>query len=225
MSGTSGSVRSSAAAAGAAVAALVLLTACGGGSGGSGGGPEPESSYSAVVAAAEPPPAEGFTPVEVEGIKINAPKNWSVDNTGGTLCMRPPGQDGCGYGAIQVLPHVAENDPNKWPRKQYDAANGWASTPDKCRSLTTAAAADVGVAGAEKVPVDDPQGLAQHADGLKSHHRVWEVTCQNDDTFEVRLWFLPQSDVAVYVWSVDAQYSTLYDEVAASMDVTAYNDR
>ena len=36
------------------------------------------------------------------------------------------------------------------------------------------------------------------------------------------MWFLPESDVMLYVWSVDAQYDALYDEIAASMDTTAY---
>ncbi|QBI52934.1 hypothetical protein [Streptomonospora litoralis] len=227
MSGTSGTARSrtAAATAAAAGAALVLLASgCGlGGSGGSGAVPSPDSTYSNVVAAAEPaPPADGLTTVEVQGIKIGAPKNWSIDKTGGQLCMRPPGQGTCGYGAVQVIPHVAENDPNKWPKTQFDSADGWASDPSVCRSLGTAAAGDVPVTGAEKLEVENAQGLTTHADGLKSHHREWKVSCQNGDTFEVRLWFLPQSDIAVYVWSVDAQYSALYDKIAKSMNTDGY---
>ncbi|GAB3455057.1 hypothetical protein GCM10027570_35520 [Streptomonospora sediminis] len=227
MSGTSGSARSRTAAAttAAAGAALALLASgCGaGGSGGSDAAPKPDSTYSAVVAAAEPaPPSGGFTTAEIKGIKIGAPKNWSVDTTGGQLCMRPPGQDSCGYGSVKVMPHVAKNDANKWPKKQYNKPDGWASTPTTCRSLGTAAAGDVGVTGAEALEVDNPQGLTEHADGLKSHHREWKVDCENGDTFEVRLWFLPESDIAVYAWSVDTQYSALYDKIAESMNTDAY---
>ncbi|WP_345558901.1 hypothetical protein [Streptomonospora halophila] len=222
MSGTSGSRRSRTVAAAAAAALALLASGCGGGSGGS-AAPSPDSTYSAVVAAAEPPStAAGFSTVEIQGIRIGAPKNWSIDKTGGQLCMRPPGQDSCGYGAVKVIPHVAENDPNKWPKKQYNNPDGWASDPASCRSLGTAASGGTGVTGAEQVDVDNPQGLTQHADGLKSHHRVWEVTCQNGDTFEVRLWFLPQSDIAVYAWSVDTRYSTLYDKIAESMNTDDY---
>ncbi len=51
------------------------------------------------------------------------------------------------------------------------------------------------------------------------------MTCENDDTFEVRLWFLPESDVLVYVWSVDQRYDSLYLTIAESMDVTEYKQR
>ncbi|MUL42729.1 hypothetical protein FZ103_16390 [Streptomonospora sp. PA3] len=223
MSQTPGSPWSRTAAAAAAAALALLASGCSGGSGDSGAAPSPDSTYSAVVAAAEPaPPAGGFTTVEIQGIKISAPKNWSIDKTGTQLCMRPPGQESCAYGSVLVIPHVAKNDPNKWPKKQFNRPDGWSSNPTTCRSLGTAEASNVPATGAEKLPVDHPQGLTKHADGLKSHHREWEVTCQNGDTFEVRLWFLPQSDIAVYVWSVDAQYSALYDKIAKSMNTDAY---
>ncbi|KII00132.1 hypothetical protein LP52_04270 [Streptomonospora alba] len=224
MSGMSGSSRSRTAAAAAAAALALLVSGCAsGGSGDSGAAPSPQSTYSAVVAAAEPTPdTDDFSVVEIQGIKIGAPQNWSIDKTGGLLCMRPPGQDSCGYGAVQVIPHVAENDPNDWPKKQFNKPDGWASDPTSCRSLGTADSGGAGVTGAEQLDVDNPQGLTQHADGLRSHHREWEVSCDNGDTFETRLWFLPESDIAVYVWSVDAQYSALYDEIAASMNTDDY---
>ncbi|GAA4890689.1 hypothetical protein [Streptomonospora salina] len=222
MSGTSGSPRPRTAAAGAALALLVSGCA-GGGSGDSGAAPSPQSTYSSVVAAAEPPAAtDDFSVVEIGGIRIGAPKNWSIDKASGLLCMRPPGQDACGYGAVQVIPHAAENDPNTWPAEQFDDPDGWASDPSACRSLGTAESGGAGVAGAEQLDVDNPQGLTEHADGLRSHHREWEVSCDNGDTFEVRLWFLPESDIAVYVWSVDAQYAALYDEIAESMNTDDY---
>jgi hypothetical protein len=66
------------------------------------------------------------------------------------------------------------------------------------------------------------EGFTDHADGRTSHASVWEVTCRNGEAFEVRLWYLPQSDVAAYVWSVDPQYDEVYDAIAASMDVDDY---
>ncbi|GAA3750847.1 hypothetical protein GCM10022205_42440 [Spinactinospora alkalitolerans] len=212
----------------AAIAALVpAAAACGGADGTAAapeGGPSPDSTYGGAMPAAQAPAPEGFTPVEIEGIKINAPEGWEVDDADGRLCMRPPGQAACAYGSLQVLPHVAERDPDKWPKKgdAFDKKNGWASDPTACRSLNTAEAGDVKVKEAEQQTLPDP--FTTHADGLKSHHSAWTVTCENNDTFEVRLWFLPTSDVAVYVWSVDARYAAVYDEIATSMDVTEYNE-
>ncbi|MFC4562912.1 hypothetical protein ACFO4E_13690 [Nocardiopsis mangrovi] len=226
MPGTSGRVRFNRGRSGpaTAAAAAVALLAAGCGSADSGGGDAPalDARYSEVVPAAQPPAPDGFSPAEVEGVKINAPEDWNIDSTGGRLCMRPPEQDSCGYGSVQVLPHVAKNDENKWPKRGdafNDAEAGWASAPGECRSAATAEGGTP-VTGAEIV--SPPNDLTEHADGLKSHHRVWEVTCENDDTFEVRLWFLPDSDVAVYVWSVDSRYAAVYDEVAASMDISDY---
>ncbi|MBB4933665.1 hypothetical protein F4561_004485 [Lipingzhangella halophila] len=206
---------------GAAFAALMLIASgCGGGSGGDG----PEETYSGAVPAVEPSAPDDLVPVEVAGVKIGAPEDWEVDKDGG-LCMRPPNQDECGYGAIQVWPKAAENNPKKWPKKDaaYNKPDGWATEPTECRSLSTVDDTSVGVKEARQEDAGDEEGLVQHADGLKSHHRKWIVTCENDDTFEVRLWYLPQSDVAVYAGAVDARYSATYDAVAESMDVTEYN--
>ncbi|TDQ53598.1 hypothetical protein [Actinorugispora endophytica] len=210
----------------AALAAVALLAAgCGGSDQASEipSAPEPDTTYGGVVPAAQAPAPEGFTPFEIEGVRINAPEGWEVDQADGRLCMRPPGQSECGYGAIEVLPKAAERNPGNWPKKgdAFHQDGGWAADTSKCRSLNTAAAGDVGVVSAELALVGD--GLTTHADGLKSHYSTWTVTCENNDTFEVRLWFLPQSDVAVYAWSVDQQYEGVYLAVAESMDVTEYN--
>jgi hypothetical protein len=210
--------------AGAAAAAVALAAAACGGGGAPEGGEAAglEGGYSEAVPAAQAPAPEGFSGVDVEGVRINAPEDWAVDNADGRLCMRPPGQNDCAYGAVQVLPHAADRDPADWPKKgdAFNAEDGWAAEPDACRSAATAADGGVGVSGARIT--SEPNALTTHADGLKSHHRVWEVTCENDDTFEVRLWFLPTSDVAVYVWSADTRYSAVYDEIAASMDISEY---
>lgn len=213
---------------GAAVLAVAALLLAGCGSADSAGSPppvpEPDTTYSGVLSAAQAPAPEGFVPLNIEGVRINAPEGWEVDQGGGQLCMRPPGQSECGYGAIEVRPRAAERDPDTWPKKgdAFHKDDGWAADTSKCRSLTTAAAGDVGVRGAELNLIGD--GLTTHADGLKSHYSTWMVTCENDDTFEVRLWFLPQSDVVVYAWSVDQQYEGVYLAVAESMDVTEYNN-
>ncbi|WP_046468108.1 hypothetical protein [Allosalinactinospora lopnorensis] len=222
MSGTTGRARFTAGtpAFGAAAFAALVLAGCGGG-----GGNGPDPAYSEAVPAAKPPAPDDLVAVDIAGVKIGAPEDWEVDKENNQLCLRPPGQNECGYGAVQVLPKAAKNDPKNWPKKgaAFDKPNGWASTPNECRSLNTTGENGVGVENAEQVQVGDEQGLATHADGLKSHHRAWEVTCENGDTFEVLLWYLPQSDVAVYAGSVDSQYRTTYDEIAESMDVTEYN--
>lgn len=224
MSGTTGRARfatSTSALGGATFVALMLLVS---GCGSDFGGDGPEETYSGAVPAAEPPAPDNLTTVNVAGVKIGAPEGWEVDKEGG-LCMRPPGQDQCGFGAIQVWPKAAENNPEDWPKKgnAYNKPNGWATFPNECRSLNTTGDEGVGVTDARQEDVGDEQGLVEHADGLKSHHRKWIVTCENNDTFEVRLWYLPKSDVAVYAGAVDPQYSTTYDAVAESMDVTEYN--
>lgn len=203
----------------AAAFAVVLLaaTACGGEAATA---PTPDSTYGGAVAAAEAPAPKGYRPAEIEGVKINVPEDWETEDKDGRLCMRPPGEDTCGFGSVEVLPHVAKNDPAKWPKKgnAFNKDEGWASAPGKCRSPGTLESGDVGVEKAKQ----ETGGFTTHADGLKSHHSVWTVTCANDDVFEVRLWFLPQSDVAVYVQSVDTRFTKVYDAIAKSMDISAY---
>ncbi|MBB6170387.1 hypothetical protein HNR23_000447 [Nocardiopsis mwathae] len=231
MSDTSGSTRSrvrSFPALAAAVTALTLVVAgCGGGDApeenGEASGPQPDETYSGVVAAAEAPAPDGFTAETFEKIRIDVPDGWATEESGDMLCMRPPGESECGYGSIQVLPKVAKNDPNKWPTKgtAYNKDGGWASETGTCRSLNTWEDGDVEAKQA-KLQSWDGDGTVKLADDLKANHRVWTVTCENGDTFEVRLWLLPTSDVAVYAWSVDAQYAAVYDKVAESMNTEKY---
>ncbi|PSK97469.1 hypothetical protein CLV63_108189 [Murinocardiopsis flavida] len=202
----------------AAFAVLALAaTACGGEAATA---PTPDSTYGGAVAAAEAPAPKGYRPAEIQGVKINVPDDWEAEEKDGRLCMRPPGEKGCGFGSVEVRPHAAKNDPAKWPRKgkAHEDKDGWAAAPDTCRSPGTMEKGDVGVAKAKL----DTGGFTTHADGLKSHHAAWTVTCENDDVFEVRLWYLPQSDVAVYVQSVDSRFTKVYDAIAKSMDITAY---
>ncbi|MEE2052544.1 hypothetical protein [Nocardiopsis tropica] len=203
-----------------AASALLLLGACSGGAEEAGTAIELERGESGMVPAAEPPGPEGFTPQTVEGITIDVPDGWDVQNQGGTLCASPPGQAACAYGSVQLTAHAAENHPQEWPSRggAHSKADGWADNTDRCRSLNTAASGDIGIKDAE-LRVSD---FTEHADTLKSHHSVWDVTCANDDTFEVRMWFLPTSDVLLYVWSADSQHSAVYDQMAASMDTTEY---
>ncbi|WP_159943032.1 MULTISPECIES: hypothetical protein [unclassified Nocardiopsis] len=200
-----------------AAAALVLLTAC---SGGGGGEVELERGESGILPAAEPPAPEEFNTQSIEGVSLTVPEDWKVQSEGGKLCVSPPGQAACAYGSVQLLPHAAERDPDNWPAKDdaFNKDDGWAADTGSCRSLNTSASGGIGVEGAELAVSD----FTEHADGLKSHHSVWRVTCVNDDTFEVRMWFLPVSDVLLYVWSADSQYSAVYDEIALSMDTTEY---
>ncbi|ASU85228.1 hypothetical protein CDO52_22710 [Nocardiopsis gilva YIM 90087] len=216
----------------AAATALTLVAAgCAGGdsSDGSGdGAPKADATYSGVVPAAEAPAPEGFSKAGIQKITINAPEGWQTDKSNGTLCMRPPGESKCGYGSLQVLPKVAKKDPNKWPTKDqaFDKDEGWASAPDTCRSLNTWEDGNVKVKSQKLQPLVENEGLKPGlvylADGLKANYRAWTVTCENNDTFEVRLWLLPLSDIAVYAWSVDSQYSALYDKVAESMNTKKY---
>lgn len=202
-----------------AAAALLTLGACGS------AGPEEielERGESGMMPAIEPPGPEGFDSVEVGGVAIDAPDDWEVQSEGGQLCLTPPGQSACAYGSVRLVPKQAAGHPQSWPKKDdafYDD-NGWADDTSSCRSLNTAASGNIGVDGSTLT--SGHGNVFEHADGLKSHHSIWNVTCANNDTFEVRMWFLPESDVLLYVWSVDAQYSALYDEIAASMDTTEY---
>lgn len=206
---------------GAAVAAMALLTlgACGS------EGPEEielERGESGMMPAIDPPGPEGFEHVEVAGVKVEAPDDWEVRNEGGQVCLIPPGQSACAYGSVLLVPKQAADHPQSWPKKDdafYDD-NGWSDNTDSCRSLNTAGSGNIGVD--EATLANGSGNVFEHADGLKSHHSIWNVTCANGDNFEVRMWFLPESDVMLYVWSVDAQYDALYDEIAASMDTTAY---
>lgn len=204
-----------------AAVALLALSAC---SGESAGEIELERGESGMMPAIEPPGPEGFDSAEVAGVKIDTPEDWDVQNEGGQLCMSPPGQSACAYGSVQLTPKQAEKHPQSWPKKDeaFHDDDGWADNTDSCRSLNTAASGNIGVKSASLTTGHG--NVFEHADSLKSHHSVWTVTCDNDDTFEVRMWFLPESDVLLYVWSADAQYSAVYDEIAASMDTTEYRN-
>ncbi|MBR8744812.1 hypothetical protein [Nocardiopsis sp. MG754419] len=205
----------------AAVATMALLTlgACGSGS------PEEvelERGESGMMPAIDPPGPEGYEAVEVAGVSIEAPEDWEIQNEGGRACLTPPGQSACAYGSVELVPRQAAGHPDGWPKKDdaFHDDNGWADDTDGCRSLNTAASGNIGVESADLA--SETGNVFEHADGLKSHHSIWDVTCANGDSFEVRMWFLPESDVLLYVWSVDAQYDALYDEIAASMDTTEY---
>ncbi|MEU3020527.1 MULTISPECIES: hypothetical protein [unclassified Nocardiopsis] len=203
-----------------AAAALLALTACG--SDEATGEIELERGESGMMPAIEPPGPEGFGSADVMGVRIDTPDDWDVQNDGAQLCMTPPGQSSCAYGSIQLVPKQADKHPQGWPKKDesFNDDNGWADDTDSCRSLNTAASGNIGVSGASLQT--GAGSVFEHADERKSHYSIWSVTCDNNDTFEVRMWFLPESDVLLYVWSVDAQYSAVYDEIAASMDTTEY---
>ncbi|WP_116247757.1 hypothetical protein [Nocardiopsis sp. FIRDI 009] len=206
----------------AAAAAVLVLGACSGGDGG-GGEPEMRLGDSGLMAAVDPPDTgpEGFTPAEVAGIAINVPEGWEVQSEGDSLCMTPPGQAACAYGSVRLVARAAANHPQGWPNEgeAFRDENGWAANTDNCRSLNTAASGNIGVEGATLTVSDF---FEDHADGLTSHHAEWEVRCVNGENFEVRMWFLPISDVLLYVWSADPQYDEVYTAIAASMDTTGY---
>lgn len=199
----------------AAAAALLLLSACSGGS-----EAELQLGESGPLPAAEPPAPEEFATESIEGVSLQVPEGWQTQNEGGVLCVSPPGQESCGYGSVQLTPHAVEKHPQGWPGEDeaFSKEGGWAADTGSCRSLNTAASGGIGVEGAELAV----SGFTDHADGLTSHHSVWNVACVNGDTFEVRMWFLPVSDVLLYVWSADSQYSAVYDEIALSMDTSDY---
>ncbi|MBQ1084196.1 hypothetical protein [Nocardiopsis sp. B62] len=205
-----------------AATALLALTACG--SEDAPGELELQRGESGMMPAIEPPGPEGFENADVMGVRIDTPDEWDVQNDGSELCMTPPGQSSCAYGSIQLVPKQADKHPQSWPKKDesFNDDDGWADDTGSCRSLNTAASGNIGVADAS---LETGAGsVFEHADGRKSHYSIWSVTCDNDDTFEVRMWFLPESDVLLYVWSVDAQYSAVYDEIAESMDTTEYRN-
>lgn len=199
-----------------AAAALLALAACSGG----GGEVELQQGDSGILPAGEAPAPEEFTTESIEGVSIQVPEGWQTQSEDGVLCVSPPGQEACAYGSVQLFPHAVERHPQEWPGKgeAFNKDEGWAADTGSCRSLNAASSGGIGVEGAEMA---DP-AFTDHADGLTSHHSVWEVTCVNGDTFEVRMWFLPVSDVLLYVWSADSQYSSVYDEIALSMDTSEY---
>ncbi|WP_017570108.1 hypothetical protein [Nocardiopsis halotolerans] len=202
-----------------AAGALLLLTACSGGGGG--GEAELVLGESGVLPGAEAPAPENFATESIEGVSIKVPEGWQTQQQDGALCVSPPGEATCAYGSIRLVPHAAERHPENWPAEgeAYKQDDGWAHNPDTCRSLNAAASGGIGVETSEMTLTN---AFTDHADGLTSHHVVWGVTCANGDTFEVRMWFLPISDVMLYVWSADPQYSSVYDEIAVSMDTTEY---
>lgn len=206
-----------------AAAAVLVLAACGGDDGGGSlEDVELQAGEGGMMPPVAPEGSEGTEALDVDGVSIEAPEDWEVQNEGGTLCLTPPGQPACAYGSIQLSTGAADQHPQNWPLQgeAFSDDDGWADNTDSCRSLNTAASGNIDVESAE---LTNPGEFATHADDLKSHHSVWNVSCVNGDEFEVRMWFLPVSDVLLYVWSADPQHDQLYDEVAASMDTTGHN--
>lgn len=205
----------------AAAAGLLLLAAgCGGGDGdgggdGAGGAPSVEGAYTGAVPAA----SASLSGTSFEGVAIGMPEGWSRSDGEGRMCMDPPEGDRCGYGSVQVYPKAAERDGQDWPAEgtAFNEADGWRSGDASCRAPD----GEGQEPGGAELTVGQPE-VTEHADGLRSHHRVWEVECDGGASFEVRMWFLPESDVMVYVPAVDPAYGPVYDQVAASMDVTEY---
>lgn len=205
-----------------AAAAVLALSACGGG-GESLEDVELQAGEGGMMPPVAPAGEEGTTTVDVDGVSMEVPEDWEVQNEGGELCLTPPGQPACAYGSLQLLTGAADQHPQNWPLEGEDFAadDGWASNTDSCRSLNTAASGNIDVEGAE---LTNPGEFFVHADDLKSHHAVWDVSCVNGDSFEVRMWFLPVSDVLLYVWSADPQHDEVYARAAESMDTTAHGD-
>lgn len=191
---------------------LIALVGCGAQEGAL--APVPDESYEGVLPASAQDPLADAEAATIEGIAVQVPASWSSSDHEGALCIQPPGRDGCRYGALLVYPHAAERQGNNWPSDHFDRDNGWAAGQRQCR----AEGADGGVSGAQL----ETQDFTDHADGLTSHHSVWQVNCENGDGFEVRLWYLPESDVAVYAWAVDPGHAEAYDEIARSMDTGEY---
>lgn len=191
--------------------------------------PSPDSTFEDVMPATESPPPDGFDSVDFQGIRVDVPTDWAVDEGDEALCVGPPDQEECRFGAFLVLPQAAERNDEDWPAEHFDDDDGWAAEPEECRSYGTATEPED-----DAVPVDEAdlatEDFGEHPapdhddDVRRSNYRAWSVTCDNDDTFEVRLWYLPQSDVAAYVWSVDEQYSSIYTTMAESMNIDDYLD-
>ncbi|MDA2804332.1 hypothetical protein [Nocardiopsis suaedae] len=205
----------------AAAGLLLLAAGCGGGGDGddggdgAGGAPSVEGAYTDALPAA----SASLSGTSFEGVAIGMPEGWSRSDGNGRMCMDPPEGERCGYGSVQLYPKAAERHGGDWPAKgtAYNENDGWRGGDASCR----APGAEGQKPGGAELTVGPPE-VTEHADGLRSHHRVWEVECDGGASFEVRMWFLPDSDVMVYVPSVDPAYGPVYDQVAASMDVTEY---
>ncbi|WP_017559727.1 hypothetical protein [Nocardiopsis baichengensis] len=205
----------------AAAGVLLLAAGCGGGDGGDGGGeaaPSVEGAYTGAVPAASVP----LSGTEFEGVAIGMPEGWQRSDGQGRICMDPPEGERCGYGSVQLYPQAAERNGADWPAKgsAFNKADGWNGGGATCRAPDGEGQSP----GDAEMTVGSPE-VTEHADGLKSHHRVWEVSCDGGASFEVRMWFLPESDVMLYVPAVEPAYAQVYDQVAASMDVTEYKKR
>lgn len=206
--------------AGLSAAVLVAATGCGAGEATdtSQPAPEPDTTYSGVVPPVDTNPLEEAGSADIDGIQVRVPDDWEVGESDGSLCAQPPEHSECAYGALLVIPEVSDQMPGGWPADDFTDADGWAPRgQDGCRSADTAGGSvDSGDADLTV------QGFTDHSDGRTSHSSVWSVDCDNGESFEVRLWFLPQSDVAAYVWSVDPGHDQAYDAIAESMDVSEY---
>lgn len=209
----------------AAAAGMLLLAAgCGGdggddgGDGGGGAAPSVEGAYTGAVPAASVP----LSGTEFEGVAIGMPEGWQRSDGQGRICMDPPEGERCGYGSVQLYPQAAERNADGWPAEgaAFNQAGGWNGGGATCRAPDGEGQSP----GEAEMTVGSPE-VTEHADGLRSHHRVWRVSCDGGASFEVRMWFLPESDVMLYVPAVEPAYAQVYDDVAASMDVTEYKKR
>jgi hypothetical protein len=65
-------------------------------------------------------------------------------------------------------------------------------------------------------------GLARMGDGRKAYYREWQVACDVNLDYTMKVWYLPTSKVALYVLSAHPQDVKGYEQVIASMNLRGY---
>ncbi|PRY02103.1 hypothetical protein [Allonocardiopsis opalescens] len=185
-----------------------------GGSAAPAAAPSPDASFTGRMPAASVPPPSGYREQQFQGIRVAVPEGWAAEESGGNLCLAPEGRSGCGFGALAIMPSVAERA-DGWPAEGLDEADGFARDNERCLAEN---------AGDREV--DDSEisarGFTAMADGRTANFREWTAACEDDGEFVSRLWYLPVSDVAFYLAAADPAHTDTYLTVVESADLTSY---
>ncbi|GIH72618.1 serine/threonine protein kinase [Sphaerimonospora thailandensis] len=65
-------------------------------------------------------------------------------------------------------------------------------------------------------------GLAKMGDGRKAYYREWQVACEVNLVYTMKIWHLPQSKVSLYVLSARPEDGKGHRQIIASMDLRGY---
>jgi hypothetical protein len=152
--------------------------------------------------------------VTLDGVTITVPFGWTYRLLAeGTGCVQPAGtsqvDNACPPWGVEIRVGTFVG----WPGNSLDRDDGWALSQD----CTQSGYADRrGMVTANRLIDRQSRRVA----GRTAAYRVWQVRCDIDWNFTVRLWWLPDGAVTVYTMGLDRSYDATVDQLVTSMTVS-----